>query len=51
MKYQQLLMDFGRSVMRRVRATPDDLAKPRRNSRLRHDPLLEDFANQLLNVI
>ena len=50
MKYQQLLMDFGRSVMRRVRATPDDLAKPRRNSRLRHDPLLEDFANQLLQA-
>ena len=50
MKYQQLLMDFGRSVMRRVRATPDDLAKPRRNSRLRHDPLLEDFANQLLKA-
>jgi predicted SprT family Zn-dependent metalloprotease len=49
-KYQQLLMDFGRSVMRRVRATPDDLAKPRRNSRLRHDPLLEDFANQLLKA-
>ena len=43
-------MDFGRSVMRRVRATPDDLAKPRRNSRLRHDPLLEDFANQLLKA-
>ena len=50
MKYQQLLMDFGRSVMRRVRATPDDLAKPRRNSRLRHDPLLEDFATQLLKA-
>jgi predicted SprT family Zn-dependent metalloprotease len=50
MKYQQLLMDFGRSVMRRVRAKPDDLAKPRRNSRLRHDPLLEDFANQLLKA-
>ncbi len=50
MKYQQLLMDFGRSVMRRVRAKPDDLVKPRRNSRLRHDPLLEDFANQLLKA-
>ena len=36
--------------MRRVRAKPDDLAKPRRNSRLRHDPLLEDFANQLLKA-
>lgn len=50
MKYQQLLMHFGRSVMRRVRATPDDLAKPRNKSRLRQDPLLEDFANQLLKA-
>jgi len=50
MKYQQLLMDFGRSVMRRVRASPDDLRKPRKSSRLRQDPLLEDFANQLLSA-
>jgi SprT protein len=50
MKYRQLLLDFGRSVMRRVRSTPDDLQQPRRNSRLRHDPLLEDFANQLLKA-
>ncbi|MFZ4589266.1 MAG: hypothetical protein ACOYNG_09790, partial [Terrimicrobiaceae bacterium] len=50
MKYRQLLLDFGRTVMRRVRATPDDLKKPRRRSRLRHDPLLEDFANQLLKA-
>lgn len=44
-------MDFGRSVMRRVRSSPDDLATPRRKSRLRHDPLLEDFANQLLKSV
>jgi predicted SprT family Zn-dependent metalloprotease len=44
MKYQQMLLDFGRTVMRRVRQ------KPRRNSRLRNDPLLEDFANQLLKA-
>ena len=50
MKYQQLLMDFGRSVMRRVRASPDELRKPRKSSRLRQDPLLEDFANQLLSA-
>lgn len=50
MKYQQLLLNFGRAVMRRVRASPDDLQKPRRNSRLRADPLLEDFANQLLTA-
>lgn len=50
MKYQQLLMDFGRAVMRRVRASPDDLKKPRKSSRLRPDPLLEDFANQLLTA-
>ena len=50
MKYQQLLMDFGRAVMRRVRASPDDLRKPRKSSRLRQDPLLEDFANQLLTA-
>lgn len=34
--------------MRRVRSSPDDLKKPRRTTRLRADPLLEDFANQLL---
>ena len=34
--------------MRRVRTKPDDIAKPRRTSRLRPDPLLGDFANQLL---
>ncbi|MBU6181185.1 MAG: SprT-like domain-containing protein [Verrucomicrobia bacterium] len=50
MKYRQLLLDFGRTVMRRVRATPDDLKKPRRSSPFRHDPLLEDFANQLLKA-
>ena len=50
MKYQQMLLDFGRTVMRRVRAKPDDIQKPRRNSRLRNDPLLEDFANQLLKA-
>ena len=44
MKYRQLLLDFGRTVMRRVRSKPDDIKKPRRNSRLRQDPLLEDFA-------
>lgn len=48
MKYHQLLLNFGRAVMRRVKASPDDLQKPRRSSRLRSDPLLEDFANQLL---
>jgi predicted SprT family Zn-dependent metalloprotease len=48
MKYQQLLLNFGRAVMRRVRSLPDDLQKPRKRSRLRQDPLLEDFANQLL---
>jgi predicted SprT family Zn-dependent metalloprotease len=50
MKYNQLLLDFGRSVMRRVRATPDQIKKPSRHTRLRHDPLLEDFANQLLKA-
>lgn len=50
MKYKQLLLDFGRSVMRRVKTAPDDLKNPRRKSRLRHDPLLEDFANQLLKA-
>lgn len=48
MKYQQLLLNFGRAVMRRVRTSPDDLHAPRRKSRLRSDPLLQDFANQLL---
>lgn len=48
MKYQQLLLNFGRAVMRRVRSSPDDLHAPRRKSRLRSDPLLQDFANQLL---
>lgn len=51
MKYKQLVMDFGRSVMKRVRSSPEDLAQPRRRSRLRHDPLLEDFANQLLKAV
>lgn len=50
MKYQQLLLNLGRSVMKRLRASPEDVAKPRRRSRLRHDPLLEDFANQLLSA-
>ena len=50
MKYQQLLLNFGRAVMRRVRTSPDDLKKPMRSSRLRQDPLLEDFANQLLSA-
>lgn len=50
MKYKQLLMDFGRAVMRRVHTMPDELAKPKRASRLRPDPLLEDFANQLLQA-
>ncbi len=44
-------MDFGRSVMRRVRSSPDDLVVPKRKTRLRHDPLLEDFANQLLKSV
>lgn len=48
MKYQQLLLNFGRTVMRRLRASPDKLKAPTRRSRLRQDPLLEDFANQLL---
>ncbi len=50
MKYRQLLLDFGRSVMRRVKMSPEAPAHrpPRKNSRLRPDPLLEDFANQLL---
>ncbi|MEI6035267.1 MAG: SprT-like domain-containing protein [Verrucomicrobiae bacterium] len=48
MKYQQILLNFGRAVMRRVLTSPDDLTKPRRKSRLRSDPLLEDFASQLL---
>ncbi len=34
--------------MRRVKAPPDALKKPRKRSRMRQDPLLEDFANQLL---
>ena len=50
MKYQQLLLNFGRAVMRRVKSLPDDLQKPRKRSRLRQDPLLEDFANQLLTA-
>ena len=50
MKYHQLLLNFGRAVMRRVKASPDDLKKPRRSTRLRQDPLLEDFANQLLSA-
>lgn len=50
MKYHQLLLNFGRAVMRRVRSSPDELRAPRRSSRLRPDPLLEDFANQLLTA-
>lgn len=52
MKNIQLLLDFGRSVMRRVKTPPDALAIGRRRSRprLRQDPLLEDFANQLLRA-
>jgi SprT protein len=49
-RYQQLVLDFGKSVLRRVRSTPDEIRKPRRNSPLRQDPLLEDFANQLLRA-
>ena len=37
--------------MRRVRTSPDDIALPRCKTRLRHDPLLEDFANQLLKSV
>lgn len=49
MRYHQLLLNFGRSVMRRVKLSPEKAAQPRRRrSRLRPDPLLEDFANQLL---
>lgn len=48
MKRIQLLLDFGRAVMRRVRTSPDELKLPRRRTRLRPDPLLADFANQLL---
>ncbi|MFZ4777605.1 MAG: SprT-like domain-containing protein [Terrimicrobiaceae bacterium] len=50
MNYHQLVMNFGKAVMRRVKATPDELTKPRSSSRLRPDPLLEDFANQLLTA-
>ncbi len=50
MNYHQLVMNFGKAVMRRVKATPDEIRKPRGNSRLRPDPLLEDFANQLLTA-
>ena len=50
MKYRQLLLDFGRSVMRRVKSSPETHKQPRRKSRLRPDPLLEDFANQLLRA-
>ena len=50
MKTQQLLLNFGRAVMRRLQASPDDLKAPTKKSRLRSDPLLEDFANQLLTA-
>lgn len=50
MNYQQLLLNFGRAVMRRVRLTPDEITKPRQKTRLRADPLLADFANQLLTA-
>lgn len=51
MKNIQLLLDFGRAVMRRVRTSPDELKTPPRRSRLRPDPLLDDFANQLLRAV
>lgn len=50
MNHKQLLLDFGRAVMRRVRTSPDDLHRPKPKSRLRPDPLLADFANQLLRA-
>lgn len=45
--HHQLLLNFGRSVMKRIRSTPDQL-QSRKRTRLRPDPLLADFANQLL---
>ncbi|MFZ4597408.1 MAG: SprT-like domain-containing protein [Terrimicrobiaceae bacterium] len=48
MRYNQLLLNFGRAVMRRVRSSPEAHKAPRRRTSLRPDPLLEDFANQLL---
>ncbi|MDX2080075.1 MAG: SprT-like domain-containing protein [Terrimicrobiaceae bacterium] len=45
--HHQLLLNFGRSVLKRIRSTPDQL-QSRKRSRLRPDPLLADFANQLL---
>ncbi len=50
MSYRQLLLDFGRSVMRRVQSSPEEFEPRRPRKRLVLDPLLGDFANQLLRA-
>lgn len=47
MKYTQLLLDFGRNVLRHVRLLPDQPVPPARPGSHR-DPILEKLSRQLL---
>lgn len=48
MKYTQLMLDFGKNVLRHVRLLPDLDATPRRAKENR-DPILEKLSRQLLS--
>ena len=63
MNAQKLLLQLGRSTLRRLRSTPAKIETPKgsrkapkilyktRQTHIRHDPLLEDFSNQLLRTL
>jgi predicted SprT family Zn-dependent metalloprotease len=48
MAHLRFCLNFGRAAMGKAGASTDDLPQPPSHSRLRSDPLLEDFANELL---
>jgi SprT protein len=49
MKYTQLMLNFGKSVMRHIRLLPDFTAQPPR-PKVSRDPLLEKLSRQLLRA-
>lgn len=48
MKYTQLMLDFGKNVLRHVRLLPDHPSTPQRPKETR-DPILEKLSRQLLS--
>lgn len=51
MKQTQLVFNFGKTVLRHLRLLPDaELPRPRRNSSLRRDPILEALCRKMLRA-